>query len=139
MAGMIIPVITKRRFDFSSLPASATVEYVMVKSLDVSHWTELSVWMRIHAKNFAQEGAQIQVWAYDTAPSAEEPSSDFFGANGIGIGVLESFATPGLLGGDASSLSGAPFVRFTVKGVQGSGTGSLWADLSVDLVAKARD
>lgn len=138
MAGTIIPVFTKRTFDFSNLGSSATAEYVMVKSLDVSQWTSVSLWIRVHSNSIAPDDAEIQVVVYPTDPSAEEPSVDFVDSDTYAYyAVQKSTAAPGLLGLNISSISDG-FVRISVKGVQGSTPGTSSADLSVDVVAKAK-
>lgn len=140
MAGIIIPLFGKRTFDFSNLGASGTAEYVMVKALDLSQWTDVSLWIRVHS-NGTEAGGEIQVIAHPTAPSVEDPAVDFV-ATGTSVSytIDESTPSPGLLGVGMSAVS-SPAVQISVKGVQNSGPPlvAIVAELSVEIVAKAKN
>jgi hypothetical protein len=138
MSGTNIRAIPKQTFDFSNLAPSATAEYLMVKSLDVAQWTTVWLWLRVHSNGIVPDNAQIQIIVNPTAPSVEDPAVDFVDTGSFtALGFNKAFGAPKLIGVDISSLSNG-FVRISVKGVQDSSAGVMTADISVDIVAKAK-
>jgi hypothetical protein len=137
MTGTIIPAFSKRAFDFSSLAGSTTVEFVMIEALDLSHWTTVSLWVRVHSVNVGSTAA-IEVIAYPIAPSVEQPEIDFVDTATSAICKVDSgTSAPGLLSVDISSLA-APAIQLRVKGTQASSPGEVDAELSAEIVAKAK-
>ena len=127
MPGTIIPIISKREYDFSN--GSANV--VVVKSVDVSSWTEGIVAVRVHGKDIG--GGNIKVAAYTTAPTAEDPSEDFVGSSAAEATVSSAGTPPQLVTATLTAGFGG-FLRIVVEGTHT--TGNTKATLSAELILK---
>lgn len=129
MAGMIIPLFTKREFSFS---ADTTVP--VVKVVDVSQYTEGSLIVRTHDATIS--AGSIVVRARTTAPCAEDPSQDFIDTSSdVATVTLTTTASTGELGRGSLSSNFGGFLRIEVEGNYTSGT--LDATISADLVVKS--
>lgn len=127
MSGMTIPLFTKRTFTFAD-----TMTVPVVKAVDVSHYTEGSLIVRVHGGTI--DAGSIAVRARTTAPSPEDPSVDFVSTSNAAIVTLTT-ASSGDLGTGALSSDFGGFLRVDVVGTYVSGT--LTATLSAELVVKA--
>lgn len=74
MSGTTIPLFTKRLIDF----AGADGTTVVIRSLDVSGWTEGVLNVRVHDNSIGVAGSEtINVRAYPISNTPEEPSVDY--------------------------------------------------------------
>jgi hypothetical protein len=128
MAGMTIPLFTKRAFTFS-----ATTTTPVVKAVDVSHYTEGALIVRVHGGTI--DAGSIAVRARTTAPSPEDPAVDFVSTSNVAVVTLSTGLGSGDLGVGALSANFGGFLRVDVVGTYSSGT--LSATLSAELVVKA--
>lgn len=132
MAGTTIPLFTKRKFDFAG--ASGTPAFVVIRSLDVSGWTEGVLNVRVHENNLSST-EQINVRAYPIANTREDPSVDYrddTAGNLTEVNVTPS-TPPELLRADlAADFGGA--LQITVEAE--NGTTPTNATLSAELVLK---
>lgn len=129
MPGTIIPIISKREYDFSN----GNADVIVVKSIDVSAWTEGIVAVRVHGKDIGS--GNIKVVAYTTAPTSEDPAEDFVAGSAAATATVDSSGTvPQLVTATLSAGFGG-FLRIVVEGDAGSG--NTRATLSADLVLKS--
>ena len=78
----------------------------------------------------------IDVKAYITAPSIEDPSREFTLATAVGTAsVVQSSGNPGLVTGNLTSNFGS-MLKITIVGTQPSTATTLAATLSAELVLK---
>ena len=129
-----------REFDFSQLGNSDSQEIPVVKALSVAGMTEGTLLVRVHSGNWDTGGSndKIEVLAYTTAPSAEDPSNDFIAASAVGTITITQSDTdaPSLEKASLSSNFGA-MLRITVRGTQAdTAVTNLKATLSAELVVK---
>jgi hypothetical protein len=131
--------MTKRLFDFSNLGASGTDEIVVVKAMGVEQWESAQLVVRVHSGTWTSAVGSIAVKAYQTAPTAEDPSEDFYDQTAkatVTLSKADVDAAPFL---ETAALS-TPFggmLRITVTGTQGATPSTdLFATLSVELVVK---
>ena len=128
---MIIPLFTKREFDFSS--GSATV--VVVKSVDTSRYTEGVVNLRVHSNSSTAGTGTINAQAKSVALTGEDPSIDFVDGTTLATASMTSSTSAGTLirGALATGFGGS--LQITIVGTKGTST-TLKATLSAELVVK---
>lgn len=130
MSGTTIPLMTKREFNF----ATAAGSVVIIRSLDVSQWTEGTLQVRIHENSNAGT-AQIDVNAYAISNTPEEPSVDYLDGTAVAtvsVGVSGTDTAPLLkTAALASGFGGA--LQIKVEATAGS---TVQATLSAALVMK---
>lgn len=132
MAGMIVPLFTKREFDFSN--GTATV--VAVKSVDTSRYTEGVLNLRVHSNSStAATTGTISAHAKSIALTAEDPTLDFLDATTIATASMTSNTAAGTLlrGALATGFGGS--LQITIVGLKGTST-TLRATVSAELVLK---
>lgn len=131
---MTIPLFTKRVFEFGGSHTQ-----VAVKAVDVSQYTEGVVLVRVHANDISAGTGTIDVMARMTAPSSDEPDTDFVrdgsSEEKAKATVDENSAAGDLEVGALSSDFGS-FLRIDLDGTMGT-SGTVKATLSADLVVKA--
>jgi hypothetical protein len=125
---MTIPLFTKRQYSFT---ADTTVP--VVKAVDVSQYTEGALVVRVHEASIS--AGSLVVRARTTAPSPEEPSTDFYLTTDAAVVTFTSAAAAGDLGRGALSSDFGGFLRIEVHADWSSDT--IQATLSADLVVKA--
>lgn len=129
MAGTTIPLFTKRQVSFA---ASGTI--TQVKAVDVSQWTEGVILVRVHAHDVGT-GSSIDVRARTTAPSADEPDTDFVNdASDVAKATVGTDSSIKLYS-DAFSSDFGGALEIALVGTKGAG--NCTATLSAELVVKA--
>lgn len=140
MSGQVVTLFPKRTFTFTSLQSGGSIEVPIIKALDVSQYTEGTILVRCHSKTMSVSGSTVDVNAYVTAPSAEDPATEFVhnaGSTPRGtVQILAADSAPLMKIGSMTANFGG-MLRITVKGTQGSGTGTFTVDLSAELALKA--
>lgn len=134
MSSLLVPLFSFRRFSFSTLTASTSLEIVLVRALDVLAAREASLLVRVHTRTI-DTGSSIAISLRAASPSLEAPGTDFPDDTTPLATVTISSGTTATLG-MASVTSGIPaWGRVVIKGARGS-SGSCLADLAADLVLK---
>lgn len=129
MAGITIPVLTRRRYDFSSGYAMVPV----VTEVDVRGWTTGALLLRLHATGIAGSSTLILV-AYNSAPTREDPSQDFLFGTVASCNLGASDVAPKLIV-SPFLIEFVDYLRFYVEGSPSGG--GLTATVSAELVLKA--
>jgi hypothetical protein len=130
VAGQIIPVISKREYDFGT--GDATV--IAVKAVAVTGFREGTLLVRVHSSSFGGS-SKIDVIAKTTAPSSEEPSLDFVNATAVATATVNSSSgTAGTLVKAALSDDFGAYLQISVVG--DLDTGDCKATISVEIVVK---
>lgn len=133
MAGTSIPLWNKRTFNFNNLTAGTTETQVAVKAIGCERYREGLLIVRAHTRDIVNAGSKIEVVAYTTAPSPEDPSVDFVFATAAGTASLANGSTT-IVASAALANFGA-FLRIIVIGTRVT-SGNCSADISADLVLK---
>ena len=129
MSGTTIPLITKREYDFDA--GAATV--VIMKAVRVEQYTEALLELRVHA-NSVTSSSTIDLKAYTTAPTDEDPSNDFVAStSSASAQITSSTAAPGLVVVGLTANFGG-FLKITLEGTPSGGTCT--ATVSANLVLK---
>lgn len=135
MSGRIVNILSLREFDFTDVGDGDSVEIPIVKALDVSQYTEGKILVRVHNHDVPANGS-IDVKAYITAPSIEDPSREFILPTAVATAsVVQGSGNPGLVTGNLTSNFGA-MLKITVVGTQPSTATTLTATLSAEIVLK---
>lgn len=131
MAGMIIPLFTKREFDFTN----GTGTVVVVKSIDTSRYTEGLINLRIHTNSSTAGTGTISAHAKAIALTGEDPALDFIDGTTLATASMTATTAAGLLlrGALSSGFGGA--LQITIVGNKGT-SATLRAVLSAELVLK---
>lgn len=136
MPGTIIPVFSRRMFDFDNVQAPGEVELVIGKGIEVEQYTEGTLLVRVHG-HAIDPSARIELLAKATAPSDEDPEVDFVGPIVLVVTIDACACAPGLVKGSFATDPGER-VTITVRGLQtGTAPASCKAELSAELVVKS--
>lgn len=134
--GVIVPVLTKTRFDYSYLAASASQTVILQPEICTVGYYYFQLIVRVHERSFA--GSQtVVVSLYNVLPSSEDPrefSSPTTTYN-ITITGASPSSVPGIL-----SLSGSDpgaYMKLVLTASQPIGPGTLYAELSAALVLRS--
>lgn len=136
MPGAIIPVFSRRMFDFDNVQSPGELEFVIAKAIDVEQYTEGTLLVRVHALEIDRR-AKIEVIAKATAPSDEDPEVDFVGETVVVATIDAAVCAPALIKASFWSDPGEQ-VTILVRGSQtGTAPASCSAELSAELVVKS--
>jgi hypothetical protein len=72
----LVPILSRKTYDFSSMSGSVTTDVVLVRALDVVDMRVGELLVRVHAINIMSPG-RLNVMAFMTSPSVDSPSTDF--------------------------------------------------------------
>lgn len=78
---MLIPLVSRRTYDFS-LTAGSAFDVVVVRHLDVVAYRSAALIVRVHSLNFLN-GVALDVVAYRASPSCDAPETDFVGTTAL--------------------------------------------------------
>ena len=132
---MDIPILTERVFDFSNLGSSATSDVVLVKALDVTAYRSGALKIRVHDSDYGAGSPTLQIVAYMTSPSSDDPGQDFVGSAKATV-VLKDATTQidaGELAKDALDASFGSHLRIVLESTQASTPDTLQATISAEL------
>lgn len=133
MAGLLVPLFSRRSFSFTGLTASTTMDIVIVRALPVFGYREATVLVKVHSVAL-DGGATIDLLASETSPTEDAPGVDFVASTVVLTASVATGTTPALVhAGNASTFGG--HLQIVVRGTRGS-TGSCDAVLEADLVLK---
>jgi len=133
MPGQVHSIITKRDFDFSALTAS-TIEIPIVRAMDITDASELTLQVRVHSRTITS--GSIQVIARAISLTEEEPNTDFLSAGSDLASITLNTAAPILHLATLSTPFGS-MVRIVVKGT-GAAASTIRANISVDLIVRTQ-
>lgn len=133
MAGMIIPLWNKKSWNFDNLTASTSETHVAVKAVASERYTEAMLVVRAHTRDIVNASSKIEIVAFTTAPSGEDPSVDFFSSTASGTATIGNGSTSMLATAALANFGG--FLRIQVIGTRNT-SGNCNAELSADIVMK---
>jgi len=131
MAGMIIPLFTKREFDFTN----GTATIVVVKSVDTSRYTEGVLNLRVHSNSTTAGTGTIAAHAKSIALTGEDPVLDFIDGTTLATASMTQSMLAGTLVRGALSSGFGGSLQITIVGSKGS-SATVKATLSAELVLK---
>lgn len=138
---LALPVLPKSVLNFATLPNPGTQEIVLADRVELLHWRELTLKVRVHSHTLTGSNTiAIKVWGMSWTP--EEPGFQFPVASTTNVVTLSSSTpNPGMLSLSIPTLgafgSGAipGMARFTALGSRAS-AGSMQAALTLELSTK---
>ncbi len=140
MSGIMIPVLEKKRFEYSYLASGTTQEVIFVPAINLAEYDWAQLWVRVHERNMVAGSQIIRLLLNRTLPSADDPREFTIGASVLTVGVTSSApaTVPGLLA--SGPLTGAPGdFRLSATITQNSpSTNRLYAELSAVLLLRCR-
>jgi hypothetical protein len=132
--GVLVPLFSLRRFTFSTLTVSSSLEVIMVRQVELQKYRELTVLVRVHARTI-DSGASIDVIVRALSQTPEAPGVDFVdSSSAIATATIASGTTSTLVTQSTTSAFGR-LARIVVKGSRGA-SGVCTADFAADLVLK---
>lgn len=136
----VITLFRKLQIDMTFLAASGTQTIVVRRALRVSPFYFYWLGLRLHNRDIpVAPSGQFFIEGIPTLPSGQDPQE--FSATGtpplqITISNTTTPAPPGLYTATSSNLG--PFLKFQIRGVQGSTAGvRLYAEMSAVLFCRA--
>jgi hypothetical protein len=133
VAGRSQNIVTKRPFNFDQLTAGQSESQVAVKAIDVSAYREGMLVVRAHTRDIVNASSIIEVQAFVTAPSSEDPSVDWVASAALATATITNGSTAFFITANLANMGG--FLRIVVKGTRIS-SGNCNANISIDLVLK---
>ncbi len=141
MNGILIPVLDKKRFEYSYLAAGSSQEVILVPAINLAEYDWAQLWVRVHERNMVAGAQRIRLELRSTLPSADDPREFITsGAGVLSVDVTSSTPTtvPGLLGSGGQSDAPAYF-RLSASILQNSASSDrLYAELSAVLSLRCR-
>ena len=137
MSGSFLPVIPKRLFDFSAVPTVGTLDVVAADRLQLLHWRELTLTIRVHGYTLTS-GNGIGIFFYPQSFTDEEPAVPFLGPKRLAALIDPLTPNPGFLTVTIPTLGADAVADMTRIVVSGSRTvaGTIAATLSMAFASK---
>lgn len=125
---MIVPVLSKRRFDFGYLAGATTQSVVLQPALDVGAYYYVQLWVRVHERSMTS-GQSLDLSLYNTLPDDLDPR-EFTGDEFFAVSLTSSAppSAPGLL--YRESYSPGLFLKLVLTATQTSSIQPFYAELS---------
>lgn len=135
MAGMLIPVLEKRRIEYSHLGGGASQSITLHPAIEVCGFLYVHLFVRVHERNMVS-GQSFSFGLYYTMPSPDDPREFTVATSLTDLSVTSTSpaSTPGLVHRETSS-PGA-FLKLTLTATQASVPSTLYAELSAELMLR---
>lgn len=133
---MKIPILTERLYDLSNLGSGAQTTVVLVKALDVVAYRSGTLQVRVHDADYGSNTPTLEVVAYMTCPSKDDPSQDFVGDAKATVTLKDGSTTVAAegLGQDDLAASFGSHLRIVLEATQADPADTLQATISAELV-----
>lgn len=137
--GRALPVLPKKFLDFSTLPVGGSQEIVLADRIELLHWRELTLTVRVHSHTLTGSN-QIFIAVYPQSWTSEDPGIQWITAGtSTSIAIVASTPSPGLLTLVVPTLTGsqpiAAMARITALASR-AGAGTMSAVLTLGFSAK---
>jgi hypothetical protein len=134
VGNLVIPVFSLRRWSFTALSASASMDVVVVRNVPCAMFAEALLHVKCHARTM-DGGAKIDVLAYEISQTPDAPGVDFLRTSALVTATVNASTSPPELVGRTTATGFGGGLAVIVRGTRGT-TGSCQADLEVELVLK---
>ena len=137
MAGRIIRVLERTKYDYSLLPASALID-IKLADLDVSGASEVTLLIRVHESVITASSGTFKIVTKASAPTNEDPGKDFYDPTALATSAAidDAPGAPFLLRSAMPANCGAWITVFLQVVQGGGGATNLSATLSIDASLK---
>ena len=139
MSGSVIQVMNRMVVDISNGSLGPPIDVTLVSAVDVSRYTEGELYVRVNGGTVGGN-AVINILAYPTAPSAEDPSADFVSTSAVANISLTNSAVSSAPNLSRAVLSASAFgraLRIIARATQDSPTQTIAPEISIELVLKS--
>lgn len=131
MAGIIVPFLDKRSFEFGYLGTSATQDVVLHPGLDISNFYRYRAVIRIHS--ITATSGNFTFKFQHTAPSDQDPqeftnTTDFMTSSAI------STASPNIV--TVTSTDAYSHLKIILRATQGTSGNTLYGEFSAFMVLR---
>src|SRR5262245_50019970 len=132
---MLVPVLTRRAYDFSSFATTSIIDFPIVRYLDVLRYRSGELRVRVHDVNIAS-GRHLFVSVFPSSPSVDNPALDFWSTTALAEVDLLGAVVGQLLVDELTDLSAlGSHVRVSIRvqptAVASRITGTISAALSL--------
>jgi hypothetical protein len=133
--GLIIPVLKRRRFEFSFLAGNASQVVTLQPAIETCNYYYAHLFVRVHERSMAV-GQSLALGLYYTLPSEDDPRefTDTSDLTSVTVTSASPAAVPGLLYREVSS-PGA-YLKLLLTASQASSPSTFYAELSAELVLR---
>ena len=131
-AGLVIPLISRRTYDFSNVAATGVLELPLIRAQPVVGYADAILQLRVYSATVPGLSS-VELRAQAISPSCDDPGTDFLGMELGSITLDSSTTAPSLhsisLGSDFGS-----HIQFVLLATRDSGTFTV--ELGADLVVR---
>lgn len=138
MSEVVIPVLERRRIEYTHLAAGAQQSITLCPAIDVINFYYIRLLLRVHARSYSG-GQLIALSLYNTLPSEDDPRQFTLTSSLVtSVSCSASIPTsvPGLVVGTTASNPG-PFLNLRLFAFQDpAAAGTFYAELSAELLGR---
>lgn len=132
MAGLIIPILDKRVFEFGFLGTAATQDIVLHPAADITSYYRVKLLVRVHAITATTGNFQFRL--FNTFPSEQDPQ-EFTDSTAIGAALSISTSSPSIVVANAVTDAQA-FLKIVLRATQGTAGNTLYGEFSAALLLR---
>lgn len=133
MAGFRIPVVSKRKVDFTSVSSGGTEDLVLADRVDITRWR--SVTLLVAISDQSTSAGSISILAIPQSWTEEDPGVSFLSTSTFGVVIDGTTPAPAYLNSSLMMLGNgcmSAMARIVARGTK-TGAGALSASVSVEL------
>jgi len=133
--GLIIPVLKRRRFEFSFLGGVGSQVVTLQPAIETCNFYYAHLFVRVHSRSMVA-GQSLVLGLYYTMPSDEDSSEYTASTELTSVTITSSSPTavPGLNQREVTSLGA--YLKLLLTATQASSPSTFYAELSADLVLR---
>lgn len=137
MRSQIIPVLERRRFEYTYLGAAGQQLVTICPAIEVADFYHVQLWVRIHARSFSSDQI-IGLSLFNTLPSDDEPR-EFTALSSAFASLSFSGSSPSSVPGlvSVSATGPGPFLKLVLSAFQATSVaGTFYTELSAVLLVR---
>lgn len=138
MSGIIVPILDRRRLDYSFLAGTATQSLTLNPAFPTCDYFNAYLFVRVHSRNMTG-GQSIVFSVFHALPSDEDPREFVDESSSLAdVTITDSAPTvvPGI--GYRELATPGPFLKFVLLATQTSVQSTFYAELSAVVVFRER-
>lgn len=133
MAGLIIPILDKRVFEYGYLGASPAFQEVVIHpAVDITAYYRVKLLVRVHSISATTGNFQFRF--YNTFPSEQDPQ-EFTDATAVGSAISITTASPNIVVANSTTDAQA-FLKIVLRASQGTANNTLYGEFSAALLCR---
>ena len=132
--GYVKNAVRKRTVDFAGLGSGLTQRLILGDRIEVLHWREITLLVRVHSHSLASGAGTIRVGTLGQSVSLDDANAEFIDPSSFNFVLLDS-STPSTAFISAPQTNIYPMFRLVAEGSR-TGAGALNATVSVEFSCK---